>query len=340
MPNLSQTINSNAALTSKKKGIRVGLTKEDLNLSASAESVCKSSKFYQVRIPVRKLPMLSAEASVDSGAIVIDVNAKRRKAHPVGFVPKVILLKGLKSLQAAKASNKDFCTVWAGERALKKLRISAEDAIGANALQNKLQRLITDKYRNQKSSKAADNVSYSPSPWIRELYPFDNYFVFDYDGDTYRQTFILNKETQEPELTGEPVEAIVQYIPAVTAASLADSLYGDTFIEKTMSQEMTLDKINVSSPALGSMAYTPQVVPDGTYYPSGSELARPELRTMLNVKEALAIFLNLLKDGMKGPMQNSFAPIGVPTDKFLMNACREAEIAAKESRKRIDTMAF
>jgi hypothetical protein len=223
---------------------------------------------------------------------------------------------------------------------LKKLNISAADSIGANALQGKVQRLISDKYKNQKSSKASDNVSYSPSPWVVELYPFDSYFVFSYDGDNYRQSYTLNKNTQEPVLDGEAVRVVTEYVPAVSATSLADSLYGDTFLEKTMNQEMTLDKVNYSSPALGALAYQSPIVPDGTYYPAGSELARPELRTMLNVREALSIFLTLLKDGMKGPMQNSFSPVVIPTDRFLMNACSEAEIAIKESRRKVNTLDF
>jgi hypothetical protein len=61
---------------------------------------------------------------------------------------------------------------------------------------------------------------------------------------------------------------------------------------------------------------------------------------MLNVREALAIFLNLLKSGMKGPMTHSWSPVMIATDRFLINACSEAEVAAKMAHKKIDTLAF
>jgi hypothetical protein len=209
-------------------------------------------------------------------------------------------------------------------------------------LQSKLQRCISDKYKNQKSSKATNGESsYSPSPWIEEVYPFDKYFVFRYDGETYKQVFTLDKKTQEPTMVGEPVKALIKYVAAsINATSLADNLYGDSYFERTMTQELMFDQVNVSSPALGAIAYVPPIVPDGTYYPAGSELARPELRTMLNVREALAIFLSILKNGMKGPLQNMFSPVAIQTDKFLMNACREAEVAAKTMNRVIDVRDF
>jgi hypothetical protein len=340
MPNLAETVSTNQLAESNSKALRVCLTKHDLSVSASAERVSKSERFYLVKMPIRKLPLISIESSAAVGAIVIDTNGSRRKATGSGFVPKVIVLKGLRSLQAAKAAEKMFCNVWVGEKALRRLHISAEDAIGSNVLQTKLQRLISDK--NKKSMKASGG-SYTPSPWVEAIYPSDNYFVYRYDGDTYRQAYNLDKKTGDPTLSGGPVKAIVKNLPQVSAASLADLLYGDTYIDKTMNQELTLDRVNMSGPTLGRVNYPSHMVPcgaDGIYYPAGSELSRPELRTMLNVREALSIFLNVLKDGMKGPLEHSFSPVAIPTDKFLMNACREAEIVAREAHRKIDPVDF
>jgi hypothetical protein len=166
--------------------------------------------------------------------------------------------------------------------------------------------------------------------------------VFEYDGDVYKQIYALNEKTQEPTLTGEPAMVHVEYVPdAVSAASLADVLYGQTYLDRTMNQETTLDFMNVSSPALGSYASRPQIVPDGTFINPNSELGRPELKTMLNVREALSIFLNMLKSGMDRPQQNSFAPVsGIPSGRMFANASREAEIAAKEAHRKINVSKF
>jgi hypothetical protein len=266
MANLAETVNTQSQLAGVKKVVKVCLTKTDLRLSAAAEKSCQSKRFYLVKLPIRKLPLFAVEASSGSNMIVVDVNSKRKKATASGFTPKVVLLKGLQTLQAEKAADKMFCSAWVGEKALKKLRISAEDAIGANEMQTKLQRLISAKYKNMKASKAtSDSASYSPSPWISEVYPFDLNFIFNYDGETYRQNFTLDNKTHEPSLIGEPVEIFVKYAPqAINAGSLADVLYADTYLDRTMSQEMLFDKINNSSPALGAIAYNPPIVPDGT----------------------------------------------------------------------------
>jgi hypothetical protein len=222
------------------------------------------------------------------------------------------------------------------------MHILAEDCIGSNALQTKLNRLIVEKCKNQKNQKSSDNGgNYVSGPWIEEVFPFDNYFAFRYDGETFRQKFAIDEKTQEPSLVGEPTKAIIKYVAQnVSAASLADMLYNDTYYDRTMNQELTLDRVNYSGPTLGRMGYNPPIVPDGTYYPLGSELSRPELKTMLNVHEALAIYLSILKSGMKGPLQQMFQPVVIPTDKFLISASREAEIAAREAHRKININDF
>lgn len=336
MPNLMEVVDSRTQLSTAAKSMRVCLIKSDLKISAAASNAARSKRYFLVRFPVRKLPLLAIDASAEKGkAIVIDANSRRVRATNSGYVPRVVILCGLDTLRTLKTTDKNFCNVWVGEKALKKLHISAEDCIGSNALQSKLQRCISDKYK-----KAKADGSYSPTPWIEEIFPFDNYFVFRYDGENYRQTFSLDKKTQEPSLVGEPVKAIIKYVPAISAASLADVLYPDTYLDRTTMQELTLDRVNQSGPTLGRINYNPPFVPDGTYYPVGSELSQPELKTMLNVHEALSIFLTVLKDGMKGPLQQMFQPVTIPTDKFLINACREAEIAAKEAHRKINVHDF
>lgn len=90
-----------------------------------------------------------------------------------------------------------------------------------------------------------------------------------------------------------------------------------------------------NGPALGSfnlpttMKNTSPFFPDFVDYgPAGSELNNPQFMSMLNIEEALSMYLSNLKNGIWKPVSSQWATI----PPSLVNATKEASIIVKEKK--------
>ena len=85
---------------------------------------------------------------------------------------------------------------------------SATD-MGENDLRNGLQEALKDKLGG---SSMNSPCSVGPSPWIQEIFPLSNYFVYSSDGKSYRQNYKL--KGTDVVLSGEPVKVKMAYVKA------------------------------------------------------------------------------------------------------------------------------
>jgi hypothetical protein len=162
------------------------------------------------------------------------------------------------------------------------LEINADDEIGCNELMEKLRQLI-----NKKVVGPAQSSSISREyPWIIEVYPFENYFIYSYAGKKYRQSFSLDAVRRDVALVGSEQQVYEKFVTA--GESKEEMPYSDTGARKG-----PYTKGNLQSFTTGG---------------SKSELVTSTIRTWANVNAAVSAYLTYLRGQNRKPMVPAFDP--------------------------------
>lgn len=350
--NLDQTLAQINIAQPKKT--RCFKTSKDLELSASV-----SNSFFLVKVPVSKIA-LSASTKQFGDVVVLDKNKDKIGKTLGGFVPKVMILKGHDLVAEAIATGKTFINVWAGSSAIRKLHIMADDAISTNELQSKIQALLQKQYISRQNS--TDSYPGTSGPWIREIYPFENYVIFDWQGDQWKQAFVLDPINRDVALAGKPVKVYQEYseVPkGLTTeegakAALAESVINSAaalpivpsaravhYYTTTLSQEQDFDPMNNGEKPLGSLglgtnAGEADVI---SYGAPSSEYANPPLKLMMNIEEALRLYLASLADGTHMAMPSQVFANALMAGNHP-NEYSECKIAAESASAEINVVDF
>jgi len=87
--------------------------------------------------------------------------------------------------------------------------------IGYNELRDLLQEAMNTRFkRSGKGGSQAKCNSCSPgaTPWITDVFPMDNYFIYNDNGKTFKQEYTL--EDNDVELKGDPEKVKISYVAA------------------------------------------------------------------------------------------------------------------------------
>lgn len=290
-----------------------------------------SSQFYRVRFPLKKIA-LSASSRRDGDDIILDINSLRVGKCGSGFVPKVYIVRGHSRVENLKASQAVYANAWIGAHAIKKLSIQADDAISSNELAQKLQLLVW---------KASGG-------WVLDIYPFENYFIVEQNGDLFKQAYVVDPIMRNVALSGAPMKVFKEYnetpkaLSAQKGPQLGLSIFeGSDYYSNTMTQEMQYDPVN-NNTVLGALPGTNTFYNEVqlNYGPINNEINSPMIRTATDVAAALQIYLADIKSGSHRPLTAITASMLPTTGAAYVNACREAAIVAREAGKIIDTRDF
>lgn len=99
---------------------------------------------------------------------------------------------------------------WAFVQAGAVKNMNADDAISCSELMEKLNTLLMDKTFGPLKGP----ISGSPWPYIVEVYPFENYFIFTYKGQKYRQFYALDPIERKAALRGGSVPVEEKFVNA------------------------------------------------------------------------------------------------------------------------------
>jgi len=174
-----------------------------LHLVAVPHSVTDQSKV---------IGMIQGASENAMAPIVVDMNKRRVGQTAKGFYPPVIVVDGVNRHKAVSMQGRETIRAWVGQVAAARLGlIHADHQFGASELQSKLQEKLREKFKPN-----ADGMSQvapgGPYPWIKECYPFENYFVYTYDGDLFKQKYKANQKKREVVFVGEPEEVVEKYV--------------------------------------------------------------------------------------------------------------------------------
>lgn len=293
MPTLLETIKQ-ASSAVASTSIKLQKTRKEVLLEPSQRG---SNIFCSVNVPIKNVTLVAGRANCEDGPILIDANVDKISKLNSGHVPKVVVLGGLNKLRAAKHNHELYCSAWVGNKALKSLSIKASDAISSSELSSKVQAAIYDTY-GPKKVNGATSYDYNKSPWVSDIFPYENYVVYTLDGNQYRQDFTFDSDTRKISLVGKSVQVHSEYIPNIAAA----------FNNPGQSQAQMV------GPCSDILV---------TYGAPNSEANRPLM--MSNVEEALLAYGTEIATNVYSPT----IPANKPLSPLLAEAVRECEIAAK-----------
>jgi len=225
------------------------------------------------------------------------------------YWPSGIIVAGAKTRTALLAAS--FARSWAYVEA-GALEINADDAIGSSELMGKLDALILEKFYGS----AKQPVSGQPWPYIQEVYPFENYFIYSMKGQKYRQGFALDPVERKVALRGGSVAVNEKFVDATINADNKDS----------MPRVQTGVRYAYAPPKGNNQSFTTGG--------KNSELVTQLIRNWSDIMEAVAMYLNytrLAGTGLKPPMRPSFHPV---------NLSPEHKIVAALQAKGIDVYDF
>lgn len=181
--------------------------------SSWKEAWLASERFTLARVPVSAVacPVAVRIRTIVGSrecSIVVDVNKRGvGKAGQTGYVPPVIVVSGQQRFEAAVARGDVRVNVWIGELAARRLRLLyADHQLGANELRQLLESELTGAYPVPAPGVAGER------PWITEVYPLENYFVYAYEGRQYRQHYTIDIDTRSVAFGGEAKEVVQKFI--------------------------------------------------------------------------------------------------------------------------------
>jgi len=188
-----------------------------------------SETFYLLDLPthlasVPKAPedhnkvLSSMTASVESmEPIIVDYNKNKIGQQPNGkFFPPIIVVDGKHRHRATQLLGRERIKAWVGEVAATHLGlIHADHQIGSSELQQKIRECLQNEYpRPTLPTGGFDYSAEFKTPWIQEVYPLENYFVYQYDNHLFKQSYKVDTKTRDVSFTGKKKEVVQRYVNA------------------------------------------------------------------------------------------------------------------------------
>lgn len=243
----------------------------------------------------RELQSILANTA-NAGAIVIAANEQQLGKTSTGYSPRAVIIAGAAVRDRLLSEGYTRSWAWVEEGALD---ITADDKISCQELMEKLNSALSLKL----FGSATGPMPGQPWPYIQEVYPFENYFIFSMKGQKYRQHYNLNPTERVVELSGGATAVEEKYVDAA----------GE--IKETMPRVQTGVRYAFAPPRGNTQSST-------TGAPN-SELMIQVVRNWKNIFAAVNAYLDAIKNGLYKPMKPSFYPVEI-TDKGQVGAVLSA----------------
>lgn len=279
------------------------LTGRDLAQSLSASNVIegafRSGRKYHlkhVNIILAACPDGARRAKENQAMMVPIVLEKNRQSlgriDATGYVPEALVVSGdyTRRLLLRSGITQAYAWVDAG------LDIQANGEISAEELCQKLHVCLQQKYFGSIGS-----VSCQATPWIQNVYPFENYFIYDMQGSKHRQAFVLDPVAKKISLSGQ----------SISAAGFPVSLVGQPYTQSGQRPHAE------SRPALIAT------------HPGGKDcdIVTMVIRDLTNINSALSQYLAATKMGNYKPLTPSFAPVNLTSAGKILQPLLSAGVA-------------
>jgi hypothetical protein len=262
---------------------------------------CKLAKVSLIRLGC-PAALQEQVSNIAAGVpILVAANQAKLGTTKTGYSPSLIVQQGEAMRKSLLAAGVIKSWVWATKSAQSLLTICADDEISCEELMDKLSSLLKTKFYGRQ-----DPALGQPYPGILQIYPFENYLIYQMKGQKYRQRFNLDPIERKVALNGPSVAVEEKFIDACGATKQA------------MPRVQTGARY-AFAPPMGNV----QSMTQGA---RNSELIIHVIRSWANVEHAAAAYVNATKTGLAKPMQPSFFPVNISNDGKILASLRAAGI--------------
>lgn len=217
--------------------------------------------------------------------IVVLANTKHLGAvEAAAYIPKAVVVMGAARRSALLEAGvaKSWVFLECG------VDIRADDEIGSSELMQKLDALLWARFFPSLPYGAA-TMAGQQTPFIREVYPFEDYFVFDWRGEKYRQGYAIDPAKKEVRLAGPQVPVEQKFVNA----------------QGSNSTIMPFAQTGIRS----IPGWTPGNSQSVSMGAPNSELVISLIRNFSNINEAADKYVAATRTGLYRPMRPSFYPV-------------------------------
>lgn len=223
--------------------------------------------------------------------VILRNHDKLGSIQATSYTPLGIIVAGAKT--RASLLDEGYTRSWAYVEA-GAVEIQADDEIGSSELMQKLENLL-----NVRLYGSNQPITGQPWPYIIEVYPFENYFIYQLKGQKYRQHFTLDPVERKVGLTGGAIAVNEKFVNADCKESMPRSETGARYAYAPM-------RGNTQSFTMGG---------------KNSELVTQIVRNWGNILEAVSMYLNYTRNAgtkLKPQMTPAFRPVNLsPEGKIL-----------------------
>ena len=245
----------------------------------------------------RELEAATANRALQNAIVIVSNEKKVGRVATTGYVPTAVIVAG--AARRGRYLDAGVAVSWAFIEAGCGLEIRADHAIGSNELMAKLGTLVSERYGG-----ALCETGYpgGGSPWVQEVYPFENYLIYNYKGQKYRQAYSINPTERDVALSNGSTPVEEKFVNAAI---------GHTgYAKESMSRVQTGVRY-AWAPARGA---TQSFTTGG----KDSELVTMVVRDSSDVLAAVAAYLDYIRTSQRSPMKPTFAPVSLTnTGKIL-----------------------
>lgn len=178
-----------------------------------------SHQFILLSVPLNRVAAPNGSeriyaSSITNEPIIVDMNRAKAGYTFGGMGPGVIVIEGVERFHAAAERGESRIPAWVGVKAAKKLNlIHADHEMSSQEICDQLSVLISKRYPN--GSSTSNKIS--SVPYIVQLYPYELYSIYCYEGKNYRQKFIIAPD-RSVALDGPATEVIAKFVDNVLAS--------------------------------------------------------------------------------------------------------------------------
>jgi hypothetical protein len=282
----------------------------ELGLPKESANWIESREFFRLKVPIDKIPLVGGEvfASADNTKkIIIDKNVHKVGSTAKGYTPKVLVLCGSALVASAKEADHFTIDCWVGERALKYMKLDVRACAAFPGSVADLSQALNGLLKQGNGQK-----DYA---YIRDIYPALGYFVYSKNNKLLKQAYSTNMVTLKISFTGPATQVYESYVTKPSQLTA-----GTTPVPNNPSDQ----HFNSAEGGFGTKAglLFSDYRDNGAV---GSEL-NSNFMSMMNIDEALSMYLDDLKDGVWKPVSSQWAT--VPPS--LVDATNEASLLAKD----------
>lgn len=215
-------------ILAEKEGRRFdGYTEDEV-----ANILFVSKNFTLMEVPLNKIASPGASSGnrelvqrilaegINTEPIVVDYNARKiGKSPATKYYPPIIVVDGKERFEAAMNNGEEKILAWVGNLAAERFDIRADHQMSTSELEDSIVKALNE------DLGVTDKTSYMDRVGGVIVYPLENYCIYRYKGQAFKQKYVCDMDDRTCTLVGPPKQVVQKWQDAdVKAGTMATAI--------------------------------------------------------------------------------------------------------------------